>query len=253
MEVLISFFVFCFGLIVGSFLNVVIYRYNTGQTVGGRSMCLSCSKMLHWYELVPVFSYLAQRGKCRGCRVAVSSQYVIVELLTAIIFTLIFNFQFPIFNEFSTQAIFKLILSLIVSAILIVITVYDLRHKIIPDGLVYAFIILSFITLIGNWKLEIGNFDLVSGCLIFLFFASLWLISQGKWMGLGDAKLGIGWFLPFPQNVSAVVLSFWTGALVGILLLLAKWKKTTLKSEMPFAPFLVLGFFLAYFFNISIL
>jgi prepilin signal peptidase PulO-like enzyme (type II secretory pathway) len=248
-ETLLYLFVFLLGLIVGSFLNVVIFRYNTGLTVGGRSKCMSCYKTLRWYELVPVLSYVAQRGKCRGCRAKFSWQYPAVEMATALLFLLIFNFQFSRLG--GGQAIFNIFLGWLVASILIVITVYDLRHEIIPDGLVCAFDILALLSVVYAHSWE----QFLVGVACFLFLGSFWFFSRGRWMGLGDAKLalGIGWFLPFPQGIAAVIIAFWSGALVGILLLLARRKKFTLKSEMPFAPFLVLGFLLAYFFGISIL
>jgi prepilin signal peptidase PulO-like enzyme (type II secretory pathway) len=252
---LLYFFVFTFGLIVGSFLNVVIYRYNTGLTIGGRSKCMSCWKTLRWYELVPIFSFAVQRGRCRVCRAAIAWQYPLVEISTGLIFLLITNYELRITNAISVYTLYAICYMLIISSILIVITVYDLRHKIIPNGFVYAFIVLSFFSLIynfGRFGFEWQRF--FAGLAYFAIFGTLWLVSRGRWMGLGDAKLmlGIGWLLPVPQSITAIILSFWIGAVVGILLLMGRRKKYTLKSEMPFAPFLVFGFFLVFFLGLSI-
>ncbi len=274
MEGLFYLLVFGFGAIVGSFLNVVVYRYNTGLSiVRGRSRCLSCSKVLSWFELVPVLSFFVFNRRCRNCLTKISWQYPLVEILTGFVFLLIFNFQFPIFNFqfpiFNFFSIFKLFYDWTIFSLLIAIAVYDLRHKIIPDGLVYTFIILSFFRAFGYATIEPvagGAFGAAGlskiltnpisiGLLFFLAFALFWLISEGRWMGLGDAKLalGIGWFLPFPQNLSAVISAFWLGAITGIFLLFLNRKKITLKSEIPFAPFLVLGTFIAYFYHLNLL
>jgi leader peptidase (prepilin peptidase)/N-methyltransferase len=211
---------------------------------------MSCSKTLHWHELIPVFSDILQRGKCRGCRAKFSWQYPAVEIVTGIVFVLIFR-QLIVSDLSFASTLYAISYKLIIASILIVITVYDLRHKIIPDGFVYAFDLLALITVFLNHSYE----QFVVGIILFLFLGSFWLFSGGRWMGLGDAKLalGIGWFLPFPQNITSIIVAFWIGAVVGILLLMAKRKRFTLKTEIPFAPFLVLGFFLTYFLGLNIL
>ncbi|MDD5050413.1 MAG: prepilin peptidase [Candidatus Pacebacteria bacterium] len=258
-------FVFIFGLIVGSFLNVVILRYNTGTTIGGRSYCFSCGKTLHWYELIPLLSFLIQLGKCRSCKAKISWQYPLVELSTGILFALTL-LSFPVF---SSRDLFILFFYLIIESILIVITVYDLRHKIIPDALVYTFAFLSLgaIFVPALHATRYTFYDLLAGPILFLFpFFLLWFISKGRWMGLGDAKLslGIGWFLGLAYGISAIILGFWIGAGVSLLLLLvqkiAKGKtplisglgNLTMKSEIPFGPFLILGALLVLFLRIDI-
>ena len=255
--------VFVFGLIIGSFLNVIILRYDnlSWKSLFGRSHCLSCGNSLRWYELVPVLSFLFQKGKCRKCGKKISWQYPLVEMLTAFLFLLIFNFNFPNFQIVSINSFsqfFNLIYLWIIFSILIVIVVYDIRHKIIPDGLSFLFASLSFLGLFFN-NINLSWLDLLSGILLSLPFSLLWLVSRGRWIGLGDAKLtlGIGWFLGFIDGLSAVAISFWAGAFFGIFLILLsrlqtlffKGKTFTIKSEIPFAPFLILGMVLIYFFR----
>lgn len=246
MEAFIAVFIFIFGLIIGSFLNVVIYRYNTGETVGGRSICLSCGSKLSWKELIPVISFILQNGKCRACSSKISWQYPIVEIMVGTLFLWAFLY-------FSYTPI--LLYAFIQISILSVILVYDIRHKIIPNLFVYAFSFFSlgFIFLYAivsnDWSGIVHN--LIAGPLFFSLFALLWLYSKGKWMGFGDAKLvlGIGWFLGLANGYLAIVLSFWSGAFVGLLLigighiqqLSIGNKKVTIKSEIPFAPFLIFG------------
>lgn len=248
---LISLWIFLLGLIVGSFLNVVVYRYNTGTSmVRGRSRCLACGRNLEWHELIPLFSFLMQKGHCRRCQSRLSWQYPLVELVTGLLFVICYS-------DFDLSA--NLPLYLVLMSLLVVITVYDLRHKIIPDGLVYAFIIISVLPslLTGEWG--VIREHLLAGGALFLFFYLLWRLSGGRWMGFGDAKLalGVGFLLGLTGGVSAIVLAFWIGAALGVLLLtLSRWsvwrKQFNMKSEIPFAPFIVLGLLLNLFAHINV-
>lgn len=252
-----SFLVFIFGLIIGSFLNVVIYRYNTGMSVGGRSQCLACGKTLRWYELVPVASFLFQQGRCRGCGSKISWQYPAVELITALAFTLIWQLSVA-----SGDKLFYFV----TFSILIVIAAYDLRHLIIPDGLVYGFIVLAFAHVILLSRSDLDSFwpvlinHLLAGIGLAAFFWILWFISRGKWLGFADGKLalGIGLLLGPVAGVSAVVLAFWIGAVAGVALIIisrlsARFGYVTMKSELPFAPFLIIGLALTIFLNLNVL
>ena len=249
--------VFAFGAVIGSFLNVVIARYGA-ETLKGRSKCPFCNTQLRWWELIPILSFIFLRRKCRHCRQKISWQYPLVELATATLFLLIYNLQFTTYNLIILWAIFS---------ILSVIVVYDIKHKIIPDALVFIFIGLSFLSLAGNAGVLSGNWgdffrsgDFWAGPILAFPFAFLWFISKGKWIGLGDAKLtfGIGWFLGLVKGSSAVILAIWIGAVVGLVLVLASkfyaqkqlsfaGKNFTIKSELPFAPFLILGALLVFF------
>jgi len=244
------FFTFVFGTIVGSFLNVLILRLNTSKPIAnGRSQCFKCGKTLSWHELIPIFSFLMQGGRCRGCSTRISWQYISIEILTGLIFTAIY-YQFGLSYMALAYAF--------IASLLIAISVYDIRHTIIPDQLVYLFIISSLVlNLFVYSSFSVGKlltYDFLAGPLFFAFFASLWVISQGRWMGFGDAKLvlGIGWFLGLTQGFIALLIAFWSGAIVGIVLLLLKKGSFTMKYEIPFAPFLIVGTALAFFFNIDI-
>ncbi|OGI63769.1 hypothetical protein A2914_01175 [Candidatus Nomurabacteria bacterium RIFCSPLOWO2_01_FULL_41_21] len=249
---------FILGLIIGSFLNVVILRLGTHKNFGGRSACMSCQTKLCWYEMIPVCSFFALGGRCRNCQSRISWQYPLVELATGVIFALLFyKFSFILFVDVMFFAIpYAFYTSLF--SLLLVITVYDLRHKIIPDALSFIFGALAFLSLF----LFVDHFffyphlpemaDVLSGLLVALPFALIWLLSRGRWMGLGDAKLaiGLGWLLGFSQVFSGVVIAFWAGGIVGMFILVFS-KKYGWKSEIPFAPFLALGAFLAFLFNIQ--
>jgi prepilin signal peptidase PulO-like enzyme (type II secretory pathway) len=220
---------------------------------------MTCQHKLSWYELIPVFSFIFLRGRCKDCKTKISRQYPIVELLTALIFgSLFLKFQDVFFFEptlvFSvTYAFYATVFS-----ILLVIATYDVKHKIIPDVLSVVLAILGFIGLFlfnrNGFYPHIPTFlEFASGFLIAAPFALLWLASKGRLMGLGDAKLsvGLGWVLGLSRALSGVALSFWIGAVGGISLLVFS-KKHGMKSEIPFAPYLVLGTFLAFIFELHL-
>ncbi|MFW5879649.1 MAG: prepilin peptidase, partial [bacterium] len=144
LEIINLIFIFVLGTVIGSFLNVVIYRFNTGRTIGGRSKCMNCGYQLKWYDLIPIFSWIFCLGKCRKCHSKISWQYPLVELGTGIIFVSLFIkyldlFAYPlVFNIF-------FIFNALIFSILIVIFVYDIRHKIIPNELSYTFAFLALV------------------------------------------------------------------------------------------------------------
>lgn len=260
---LIPAFFFIFGAIVGSFLNVVILRWNSGLSLGGRSRCFSCSKTLSWYELVPFLSFLFLRGKCSSCGAKISIQYFLVEALTGLMFLFSISF-FP--SVFGLYEIVSFLALLFIWSVLIVLAIYDLRHMILPDFFVFLFSISSVVFIgaqymIGDFEINIWN--LLAGPILFLFFFALWFVSGGRWMGFGDVKLafGIGIFLGLQKGITAVALSFWIGAVVSLLIIFSQklinfygksrlslsTKPITMKSEIPFGPFLILGTILSFF------
>lgn len=301
--ILTAFFVF--GTIIGSFLNVVIYRYNTGLSiVKGRSKCFSCGHTLESQDLVPVLSYIHNKGKCRHCKTPISLQYPLIEIITGLVLTTIcymyfFRVHGGVFigvHMFSASAVFQavlmypwlhvlfFVLDSIIASLFIAIAVYDIKHKIIPDGLVYTAAIIAFVKVaLGLYFFgSFGAFDMVttllSGILTALPFGLLWLVSGGRWMGLGDAKLAlvIGWALGISNGFTAIVYSFWIGCIgiLGIMLLrelvyafsdkhnalhvklfnaktLQRLTDTLpvlkLKSELPFGPYMIIGFYAVYF------
>lgn len=252
--VLLPILVFGLGLIVGSFLNVVILRLNTGRGfVSGRSKCFSCDTKLHWYELIPVFSFLGLRGKCRSCKAPISFQYPFVELITAIIFMVLYT-KMVIPNGLNLVSLGSFIGGAITASLLIVITIYDIRHKIIPNKIVYPFIAISFVSIV--WKVIImGALPaplILAGPLLAAPFFFIWFLSKGRAMGFGDVKLalGMGWFLGVSAGLATFLLSFWLGAAVGLLLI--AFSQAKMKSQLPFAPFLILAFFIVSLWGVTI-
>ncbi len=236
------FSIFILGLIVGSFLNVVGLRFRSGLTLGGRSFCPTCGKKLSPLELVPVLSYLFLRGRCSVCKAHISYQYPLIELWTGVVFASLY-FVFGLTIQY--------LLLIAVFCIYTVILIYDLRHKIIPDSLVYLSIVISLVYRF----LAHGTFvDWLMGPILFSAFGLIWLISRGRALGFGDAKLAlsIGLLLGGPEGLSAIALAFWIGTLVTVPLMLFSRKGITMKSEIPFAPFMIFGAWVSVIFGFDL-
>ncbi len=244
------FFVFIAGAFIGSFLNVLVDRLPKGQSVfGGRSHCDKCKKDLAWYDLIPVFSFIFLKGKCRYCHTPLSWYYPIVEFTTGIMFLsifLVFGERFRIY-DLGFMSLLSLIYYFFIISSLIVIFFTDLKYGIIPDAIVFPSILVSFLYLFFNHYSLILN-HLLAGVGAFLFFLFLFLITKGKGMGFGDVKLSffLGLILGFPNTAVALYIAFLTGAMSGCILIVWKRKKL-LGTRIPFGPFLVLGTIVALF------
>lgn len=213
---------------------------------------MTCGKKLVWYELFPIFSFLFLRGRCAGCQSKISWQYPLVEFSTAVLFTLSAWHFWP--------AIPLIVLYWLITAILVAIVAYDLRHQIIPDGFVFTLLAVVLVGFIGLQFFSSG-FSLLwlwsliwPGLVPFAIFGSIWLFSGGRAMGFGDAKLALplGIVLGFKDMLNMLISAFWLGAVLGLLLIIAGrlgWLKGRYgaKTALPFAPFLVLGFYLVLF------
>ncbi len=254
---------FGLGAIIGSFLNVYIYRFHTGKSLSGQSHCMSCGVTLKWFELFPIFSYLVIRGRCRHCRSRVSIRYFLVELLTALLF---------VFALSMTTLYVEVLLLWIICSVLVVILIYDYNHFIIPDSLTLVFIGLTSL-LIGysfivhnNTLLNVG-WDVLAALLGSGFFLFLWKISKGQWLGFGDVKLAfpLGLLVGAKSVFSFIVISFWIGAVVSLIILGIQYLRRgkshlrlvapaiTMKTAVPFAPFLIAGALLTFFTKINVL
>lgn len=246
--------IFLLGLTVGSFLNVLIDRLPREESVAkGRSYCEHCKKPLLWYDLIPLVSFVLLKGKCRYCHSPISLYYPTVELVTGVMFVLIFdhlrdvpheNIKYQISN---IKYVVSLIYYLFITSSLIVIFFADLKYGIIPDKIVFSSILVSIVYLFINHKSLIIN-HLVSALMSFLFFLILYIVTKRKGMGFGDVKLVflLGIFLGWPYIIIALYFAFLTGAVVGCILVLWRKKKLT-GGTVPFGPFLVLGAIIALF------
>jgi len=191
--------------------------------------------------LFPVFSFIFLKGKCRYCNKRISIQYPLVELATGILFVLVFNFLYPISTSY--QLIYILYLFYIFSA-LVIIFIYDLKHYLIPDKVLLPAIIIALLYNSLTNPQNILN-SLLAVAVASGFFLVIFLISNGKWMGFGDVKLAIlmGLVLGLSSVLVALFLAFFFGAIIGVAL--TTFRRKSLKSEIPFGPFLIIGTFIA--------
>lgn len=243
---------FILGLIIGSFLNVVVYRLNLAESVLGRSECPHCKKQIRWYDNVPLLSFVALGAKCRDCGEKISWQYPVVEFFTGVVFALVGSYFFiPSYSLSWLDTVFYLG----AFSALIVIFVYDLKYMEIPMIIIWLVsgwtlvYLLLFDWLNYGFQLNILGFRTFSGILgamiAFLFFFVIVSVSKEKWMGMGDAYLALlaGLIVGFPNIILAMTLAFAIGSVVGVILVIMGKKK--MQSQIPFAPFLVSALIIA--------
>lgn len=249
------------GLIIGSFINAFSFRYNSGKSILTRSVCFSCGKEIYNRDLIPLLSFILLKGKCRFCHSKISFQYPIVEIISGLAFLATY-LKFRFFLEasvFSVPLFMWVVFShLAFWSLFIFISVYDLKHKIVPNGAVYTMLAIGIIQHLYILYMPI----VYTGLILFFLFFSLWFFSKGRFIGFGDVKIMLAtglFFIPI-VSTSGLILSFWIGALYSLLAILTQKlglnlgsKKLTIKSEVPFVPFMFLGFFIAFWFGFDFL
>lgn len=246
-----------FGSIIGSFLNVVILRLPLEKNLKGRSSCTHCKHQLSGLDLIPVFSFIFLRGKCRYCKNEISPRYFIIEIITGILFAFA-TWQVAPQNLADCLQLAKYFVAL--STLLVVFQV-DWEHFLILDsvlltgGIIYICFSVPLDLLQGklinlNGGLTNGLFAAILGPVPFFL---IWYFSKGEWMGFGDVKFAVflGIILGFPKVFLGIMLSVILGGIVSIFLLI--FTKNTLKSRIPFGTFLSIGAFLTLFYGDKIL
>lgn len=236
MEALLYIVILIYGIIFGSFLNVCIYRIPNKDDIVTRSHCMKCGYQLAWYDLVPVFSYLFLKGKCRKCGSKISIQYPLVELLNGILWSVIFyHYGFQI----------KSVIYCVLISILIVISVIDLRTYEIPpvlNGLIGVLGIIQLILDRNNWLNYVIGFFSVSVFLVLLYY-----LSKGRAIGGGDVKLMaaagllLGWKL--------ILFAFLAGCILGSVIHSIRMKISKEGNVLAMGPYLAGGILLALLFG----
>ena len=225
--------IFAFGIVIGSFLNVCIYRIPMHETVvTERSHCMRCGYQLSWYDMIPVFSWLFLGGKCRKCKEPISPQYPIVEATNGVLYLLIFAVC-----GFGLDSI---IYCLMASALL-VLSVIDWRTYEIPIGINIFILVLGILHIVidyQNWLDYVIGFFSISIVLLILFY-----VSGGRAIGGGDVKLMaaagvvIGWKL--------IILAFFIGCIVGSVIHLTRMKLSGADKVLAMGPYLAVGIMIA--------
>lgn len=252
MNILFAVFILLLGVILGSFVNAWVWRIENNLSVfKGRSMCPHCKHTLSWYDLVPLLSYLALRGKCRYCKAKISSQYPIIELTTGLLFVSIYMFNTPT----NIQQWVQLVILLAVTVLLIAAYIYDSKHMELPEVFMLPAIALGIVYFGLNifWQGADAIIPQAIALGVFvLAYVAMWYFSRGKWLGAGDIRLAaiMGLFLNPKQLVVGIFVSYLVGSIYGISVLLKSNKKQGIK--VPFGPFLIIGFYFGLFFGIQI-
>ena len=259
MPILILIFVFVFGLIIGSFLNCLIWRlhekiplipFTKGGDKWKRSYCPKCRKQIAWYDNIPVLSFVILGGKCRKCGKTISWQYPIVEFITGVLFVVSFYLSYRV-AIYDLSFIIKLIRDWFIIAVMIVIFIYDLRWYLILDVITLPACVIALI--INLWLNYSWQNLLISGIIGGSFFLIQFVISKGKWIGGGDIRLGllIGLALGWPGVLVAIIISYFIGSAVGLSLIAFGKKKWG--SEVPLGVFLAVGTIITLFWQTQIL
>jgi len=240
------FVLFLFGLAVGSFLNVVIYRLRYGDSpLRGRSKCPKCKRQIAWFDNIPLLSFILLGGKCRNCKKTIATGYPLVELLVSIQFVWVYWLLKVNFNFFHSwegaYSLGLLVYWLILFTGSIGIAIYDLKYLLIPDEILWPLVGVAFVRLFFSQQWQVIPVAFLS----MGFILSLWFLTRKKGMGFGDVKLAflMGLVLGFPRIIVAYLIAFLTGALVGIILMLINKKK--FKDKIAFGPFLLFGMIIA--------
>lgn len=256
-----------FGLCLGSFVNALVWRLHEQSRAGksakdelsiskGRSMCPNCRHELAARDLVPLFSWLALKGRCRYCHKAISPQYPLVELTVAILFVASYVW-WPVTLHGSQVAVFVLWLVLLTG--LVALLVYDLRWLLLPNRLIYPLSAVAALMALVNVVsadrplkalLNLVLAVLVGGGIFYLLFQ----VSHGKWIGGGDVRLG--WLLGLVAATPARSLLFiFLASIIGTLVSIPLLAKHKLKrsSTIPFGPFLIIGLVITQLFGAAML
>ncbi len=235
MDLLSLIFVFILGLILGSFLNCLIWRLYKEESMGGRSYCPNCHHTIAWYDNIPLLSFIFLGGRCRSCRQAISWQYPLVELATAILFVLVWQKDILVPN-FSLLILRDWLLVIT----LIIVFVYDSRWQLIPMLVIWP---MSAVMLILNIALGLSWTSLLLFAALGAgFFLLQFLLTKGRGLGEGDIWLGLLLGLSFPsasQLILILLLSYSSGAIISLFLLASRQKKW--KSAIALGPFLAVG------------
>lgn len=232
------------GVVVGSFLNAVIYRLHAGVSfMSGRSYCPHCKHNLAARDLIPLVSFCLLKGKCRYCGKSISWQYPLVEATTALGFLLLYW-------KFGLSA--SLFVYLVYTCILMVIFVFDLRYYLILDRVSIPAILIAGVLSATVLHISVVNlfFGLLAGG---GFFLLQFIVSRGKWIGGGDIRLGalMGVMLGWPHILVALIIAYFLGSVIGIGLVASR--KKNWQSQVPFGTFLTLATFVTFMFGPAVI
>lgn len=243
---------FVYGAAIGSFVQVVVTRLNVAPIMKSRSKCLSCGEALRAFDLIPLFSYLFLRGRCRYCKVPYGINALLVEVVFGVIFTLLYHFILMYSAPLSVVGwlIYYTMLFICVG----VIALYDYKHSYVPVIFLALFSFLSIMMLGMRYVQDPSIATLLGPLAVSLPFLLIWIATKGKALGLGDVILymAVGAFFGIEQGLAVLLISIWLGALVGSIVYLVRRRKGNTSTAIPFVPFIVVAFLLVLFTDIDV-
>lgn len=245
---------FILGACVGSFTSVVIYRLHSRKSgiITGRSQCTTCEVPLKALDLVPVLSYLTLRGKCRYCSTSISYMYPFLEIVSGALFAALF-FKFPFVDvatlQFSESLLGMYLLYAVYAFILLFTFFFDLHYMKVADEILLPAILLGLIATIAAPLTPFLIDALLGLCVAVGFFGLQVLVSKGKWVGMGDLRVGafMGVILGWKLTLVALFISYILGSVIALVVVLRH--KKIMGIKIPFAPFLVTGTVVTLFFG----
>lgn len=264
-DIVLPLFVFLIGLSAGSFVNVLVFRFGFTESPAPRSHCMACDAPLLWYDLVPIVSFFMLRGRCRSCGSALSLQYPVVEFLLGALFLGALLVLPPVLSLWSVVSFTMLLVFL---CALIALALYDIRHTLVPLPFIYALIGSALAASASN-AVFVHSFEpliesFLGGFALLGFFLAIVLLTGGRGMGMGDAYIAgaAGLLLGLLRGIEAIMFGVWSATIVYLVIfflsslnrkkpLFPSSPRVTIKTELPFVPFLAFGIILALFTGLS--
>ena len=234
-------FVFLYGIVIGSFLNVCMIRIPKGESIVSEgSHCVKCGYRLKWYDLIPLFSYLFLKGKCRNCGEKISPQYPVIEFINGAVYVFVFLLKGVTLESLLICLLFSCLLTL---------SVIDFKTFTIPVGFNIFIAVLGIIRVLTDFS-NVVNY-LIGAVCVSLFLLILYALSKGRAIGGGDIKLmtAAGLFLGW-QNT---ILSFMLGCVLGACIHLIRMKVSKEGRVLAMGPYLSMGIFISALFGKEII
>lgn len=244
---------FIFGASIGSFVQVIATRLHVAPIMKSRSKCLSCGEALRIPDLVPIFSCLFLKGRCRYCKTVFGMSSLVIEMIFGLVFLALYHFilsgQPTLLSAFAWLVYYTLLFGT-----LGVIALYDRAHTYIPIAFLYFYGILTLLMLALRYIHEPSSTMLLSPVIVALPFLVVWIVTKGKGLGFGDVLLflGVGAFFGVSQGIAVLLISIWSGALYGLYVKYIGPHKGKTGIAIPFVPFIVFAFIIVLFTDIDI-
>ena len=244
---------FIFGASIGSFVQVIATRLHVAPITKSRSKCLSCGEALRIPDLVPIFSYIFLKGKCRYCKSIFGISALVIEVLFGLVFVALYHFILSGQVTLTLSFVWLVYYTLLFGT-LGVIALYDRAHSYVPTAFLFFYGFLSIVMMGLRYAHDPSTMILLEPVVVALPFLIVWLVTRGKGLGFGDVLLflGVGAFFGVNQGMAVLLISIWLGALYGLYVKYLGDGKGKSGIAIPFVPFIVIAFLFVLFTDIDI-